>query len=110
MSDPGSLFQKRPKLSDAFRLTKSHSVEWYKIARELNISINHRKKLKNDPLNDEDDKLEEVLHMWIKTESVPVTWSSLIKALEATELRGLAREVKEFLKTLQALHSYSQCQ
>ena len=100
MSDPGSLFQKRPKLSDAFRLTKSHSVEWYKIARELNISLNHRKKLKKDASIDEDDKLEEVLDKWIETESVPVTWSSLIKALEANELRGLAKEVKEFLKTL----------
>ena len=63
-----------------------------------------------DPSIKDNDKLEEVLDKWIETESVPVTWSSLIEALEAIELRGLAREVKKFLKTPKAIQTYSQSQ
>ena len=110
MSDPGSLFQKRPKLNDAFRISRSHSVEWYNIARELDVSLNYRKQLMSNPLIKDNDKLEEVLDKWIETKSVPVTWSSLIEALEAIELRGLASEVKEFLKTPKAIQTYSQSQ
>lgn len=110
MSNPDSYYQRRPKLSDAFRITRSHSVEWYNIARELNVSLNYRKQLMRDATMKDSDKLEEVLDKWIETESVPVTWSSLIEALEAIELRGLAREVKELLKTPKALQTYSQSQ
>ena len=84
----------------------SHSARWNDLGRRLDIAHNYRKQLKKEASSDE-DKLEDVLEKWMETESVPVTWSSLIEALEAIELMDLVRAVKEFLKTPKAIRSYS---
>ena len=48
---------------------------------------------------EDEDRLEDVLQRWIRSESVPVTWSSLVSALEAIDHKDVAREVKDFLRT-----------
>ena len=99
--------EKRPELCDAFDLTACRSSRWNDIGRALKVSFNHREQLKNE-VSPDNDKLESVLQKWIETESVPVTWSSLIQALEKVELRDVVRAIKEFLMTPEAIQSYSQ--
>ena len=98
--------QKRPLSCDVFDLTASHSARWNDLGRKLGIPHTYRKRLRNEASSDE-DKLEDVLEKWLETESVPVTWSNLIEALEAIKLMDLVRAVKEFLKTPKAIQSYS---
>ena len=97
--------QKRPRSYDVYHLTVSHSTRWNDLGRRLDIAYNYREQVKKKASSDE-DKLEDVLEKWMETESVPVTWSSLIEALEAIELMDLVRAVKEFLKTPKAIQSY----
>ena len=99
--------EKRPELRVAFRLTACQSAKWNDIGRALNISHNYRKQLRNEVSCDK-DKLEDVLQKWIETESVPVTWSSLIQALKEVELRDVVQAIKQFLMTPEAIQSYSQ--
>ena len=84
----------------------SHSASWNDLGRRLGIAHNYRKQLKKEASSDQ-ERLEDMLEKWMETESVPVTWSSLIEALEAIELMDLVRAVKEFLKTPKAIQSYS---
>ena len=90
--------QRRPKLYDAHRLTKCCSSKWNEIGRELGVHYDYRQQLFKKCSPDE-DRLEDVLQRWIQSESVPVTWSSLISALEAVDHKDVAREVKDFLRT-----------
>ena len=101
-----SLLNKRPLLKDVFDLTASHSSDWNDLGRTLQVSHNYRKQLRKEASSDK-DKLEDMLEKWMETESVPVTWSSLIEALEAIELMDLVRAVKDFLKTPKAIRTYS---
>ena len=100
------ILQERPRSYHVFDLTVSHSARWNDLGRRLGIAYNYREQLKKKASSDE-DKLEDVLEKWMETESVPVTWSSLIEALEAIKLMNLVRAVKKFLKTPKAIQSYS---
>ena len=55
---------------------------------------------------DNNDKLERILSKWIKSESRPVTWSTLVEALEDIGLKDIARQVNDFLKNSEAIESY----
>ena len=92
--------QRCPKLYDAHRLTKCCSNEWNEIGRELGVPFNYRQELFGKYRADK-DRLEDVLQRWIQSESVPVTWSSLVSALEAIDHKDVAREVKDFLRTFE---------
>ena len=72
--------------------------KWNEIGRELGVHYDYRQQLFKKCSPDE-DRLEDVLQRWIQSESVPVTWSSLISALEAVDHKDVAREVKDFLRT-----------
>ena len=87
----------KPDLYDAFKLTKSHSIRWDELGRELKVVYNFREELRNSRRND-DGRLEAVLNKWIESESVPVTWSSLINALQAIKLFDMANNVEGFLR------------
>ena len=69
--------------------------------------MNYRDALYRDLLSlSNNDKLEIILNNWIETESRPVTWSTLVEALEDIGLKDIARQVKDFLKTPEAIESY----
>ena len=87
----------KPDLNFAFELTKSHSVHWNALGRVLKVAYNFRDELRKSNM-DNDDRLEAVLNKWIESVSVPVTWSSLINALQAVELADVANNVKVFLR------------
>ena len=97
---------KSPKLADAHRLIKSHSYQWNELGLSLEVPYNYRTELKSMNVSN-NVRLEGVLNKWIETESVPVTWDRLIKGLEEIQLRVVIRSVKEFLKTDQALATYT---
>ena len=101
ISDAAALnvhFQRLPKLYDAHRLTKCCSSKWNEIGRELGVPFDYRQQLFKKYTKDE-ERLEDVLQRWIQSESVPVTWSSLVSAVEAIDHKDVAREVKDFLRT-----------
>ena len=87
----------KPNLHDVFKLTKSHSIHWNALGRELKVDFNFREQEQRKS-KDDDDRLEAVLNKWIESESAPVTWSSLIIALQAIELVNVANNVKDFLR------------
>ena len=89
-----------------FRLTEHISSHWNDLGQELEVSYNYREQLRSEAYSSDEDKLEEILSKWIESESSLVTWSTLVEALEAIELRSTAREVKDFLKTPEAIKSY----
>ena len=62
------------------------------------MDFNFRKQELRKSNIDNDDRLEAVLNKWIESESAPVTWSSLINALQAIELVDVANNVKDFLR------------
>ena len=91
-----SILLKTPKLKDVYDLTVSQSSRWNDLGRELELLPTFRKQLKKDTSSSDEDRLEEVLQKWIESASVPVTWSTLIEALEAIELKEVANRVKDF--------------
>ena len=90
-----------------FKLTRSHSVHWNALGRELNVSYNFREELKIEVTLSDDARLEAILNNWIETESSPVTWSTLIKALEAIKLKETAKQVKDFLRAIESNGKYT---
>ena len=97
-----SILLNTPKLKDVYDLTVSQSSRWNDLGRELELLPNFRKQLRNDSGLSDEDRLEDVLQKWIESANVPVTWSTFIRALEAIELKNVANQVKEFLKTSKA--------
>ena len=87
----------KPNLYDAFQLTKPHSIHWNALGRELKVDFNFREQ-EQQKSKGNDDRLEAVLNKWIESVSVPVTWSSLINALQAIKLADVANDVKDFLR------------
>ena len=86
-------------------LTESQSARWEAIGRRLNVPLNFRKTLRGSNSSAE-EKLEEVLDKWIESQSTSVTWSYFIKALEGIEMKNVAKKVKDFLKTPEAVKIY----
>ena len=102
------LLQECPRLKDAYDLIESHSAKWNELGRKLNVSHNFRSKLRNKPEFSDEDRLEEILHKWIESDSedAPATWSFLIEALKGIELRSVITDIEKFLKTPKAVESY----
>ena len=88
----------KPNLYDAFKLTKPHSIHWNELGRELKVDFNFRDQELRKSNIENDYKLEAVLNKWIESVSAPVTWSSLIDALQVIELVDVANNVKDFLR------------
>ncbi len=101
-----SLLTKSPNLHDVHKLLSPHSYKWDDIGRALRVPYGYRRELERERISDT-ARLERILAEWIETESVPVTWDRLIEGLEEIELRDVIRSVREFLKTDQALATYS---
>lgn len=86
-------------------MTKSNSSEWCAIGRELEVSINKRKEIRRN-LQSDDDKLEEVLSIWLEESKHGATWRELIVALENISLTKTANAVKEYLRSAKAKEDY----
>ena len=100
------LLSKSPELPDAHRLINPHSSLWRVLGSALKISFNDREEL-HTMYRSNSERLEAVLNKWIQSESVPVTWTRLLEALEEIELRDVIRKAYEFLETDRARNTYS---
>ena len=103
--DLGSILEASPNLHDVYDLTMCKSTEWDKLGRKLEIPLKFRKSLRttDSPV---EEKLEEVLNEWIESKRIPVTWSKFIEALEEIEMNDVAANIKDFLKTPNAIKTY----
>ena len=102
-----TILKKSPETRDVFKLLKSKSNDWDKLARELHIDYNVRGALKANMALNSENKLEQVLNNWIDSECSAVTWEKLLEALESFEAKRLAREVKNYLKQPKTVEKYS---
>ena len=75
-------------------MVRDVSASWCELGRELSISSNRRIHLKQDTSLSNDTRLEMVLEFWINGETEPVTWQTLVEALEGIGQKGLANKVK----------------
>ena len=97
--DGGSILKKPPDVMDVFNLLKENSNHWDDLSRELKISEDLRSSLRTSTVyNSTSQKLEQILQNWKDYEPSEVTWDMILKALEKLKLKGVAREVKEFLR------------
>ena len=54
------------------------SASWNSVGMALKISMNDRDTLRRDSGLTATEKLEQILNKWIQSESMPVTWRTLI--------------------------------
>ena len=97
------LLKQRPKLTNAYRLTKPISSRWNELGQALGISTGYREQLRRDGSLSDDDMLEKILTKWIELESRPLTWSTLVEALKTIGLKDTARQVIDFLCSLDGM-------
>ena len=109
LSETGkSLLLKPPRLRDVHRLTSTHSRYWSELGSALEISLDDREELRTTLGLSNSVRLETVLNMWIRTESVPVTWSKLLEALDEVDGLGeVVTRVNEVLNSEKAFKTYS---
>ena len=74
------------------------SHNWMEIGLAINIPNNILTGLRGS-LNSDTIKLSQVLHTWITTQSYPVTWETIISAIEGPIVNNKARalEIRQHL-------------
>ena len=84
----------------AVTLLANISADWEKIGLALNVSRNDLKSLRQKNI-DETIKLSEVIAKWMETESSPVTWETLISAIEGpiVNKKQKGKEIRDYLYT-----------
>ncbi len=83
--------------SDVFSFLCPKVDEWNKIGREFGISIGERNCLKKDASLSEEDRLENVIQLWIdKAESR--TWDELKECLKRLKFIQILGNVQDFLE------------
>ena len=84
----------------AVTLLANISADWEKIGLALNVSRNDLKSLRQKNI-DETIKLSEVIAKWMETESSPVTWETVISAIEGPIVNNKqkAKEIRDYLYT-----------
>ena len=76
------------------------SAKWEEIGSALNISRNELDGLQHANSNTK-MKLSQVLALWIDSESTPVSWETLISAIEGPIVNNKqkAKEIRDYLYT-----------
>ena len=106
--DGGNILKKPPDVIDVFDLLKESSNHWDDLSRELKISDEVRCSLRTSTMyNSTAQKLEQILKNWKDYEPSEVTWDMILKALEKLKLKGVARDVKEFLRQEKVRSKYT---
>ena len=90
-----------------YQFSRIISYQWNELGLALNISFDYLKLLRSDHHSSASHMMTAIITRWIESESSPVTWSTLVEALEAIGREDIARHVKDFLKTPKAIQIYS---
>ena len=102
---PCSLVQK-VQIHHVYRQLRKASSCWNAFGRELGLSVNYRDELRRDSSLSNDDRLEKVLCKWSESECSEVSWDTILKMLKELEFIKMAKEVKEYLHSPEAIQEY----
>ena len=94
------LIQQRPKHQDIYRL-----VHWNELAIQLGLEFNFRQELCTKYLSNS-DRLDAVIAQWMLSAQGAVTWIALLEAMDKAELKEVAKKIKEYLQSVEALKFY----
>ena len=94
------IFKKGPDQKVAVTLLANISADWEKIGLALGVSQNDLKGLQQENI-DKTVKLSRVIAKWMETESTPVSWETLISAIEGPIVNNKqkAKEIRDYLYT-----------
>ena len=92
------ILKESPNHKEALSLLSGISVKWEEIGSALNISQNELDGLHHDHRSII-MKLSQVLNLWINSESSPVSWETLISAIEGPIVKNKkkAKEIRDYL-------------
>ena len=90
ISDPADVLKKAPDKIDVLTLLADLSARWKTIGLALRVKSNTLDGLSLS-LQPNSDKLADVIEDWISTKSSPVTWETLINAIEGPLLQHKAK-------------------
>ena len=98
---------KSPELKDVLYLLRKLSSHWHDIGGKLQVSIDERNSLLHETKISDDGKLEQIIHLWISSQTTDVTWKKLLEMLIAFEKKNIASKVTDFLDTQEAYDKYA---
>ena len=90
ISDPADILKKAPDKTDVLTLLANLSARWKTIGLALRVNSDTLDGL-SQSLQPNTDKLADVIGAWISTKSSPVTWETLINAIEGPLLQHKAK-------------------
>ena len=99
------LIQQRPKHQDIYRLVVTHSLHWNELAIQLGLEFNFRQELYTK-YSSNSERLDAVIAQWMLSVQGAVTWMALLEAMDKAELKEVAKKIKEYLQSAEALKSY----
>ena len=87
-----------PDEDNLVKLLVNISNQWYVIGKALRVSINDLNGLLNGP-QDNKVKLIQVINTWFTSQPSPITWGTVISAIEGNIVRNLAKanEIRDHL-------------
>ena len=99
ISDITSIFKESPVDHDLHNLFSVINDKWYEIGLTLQVHCNVLDDLKHSQKNDI-DKLDEIIKIWKDTQSSPVTWETMITAIEGPKFnnKNIADKIRQHLK------------
>ena len=94
------ILKESPNQREALSLLTNISAKWEEIGSALNISQNELDGLQHNHRSIT-MKLSQVLTLWINSESSPVSWETLISAIEGPIVNNKkkAKEIRDYLYT-----------
>ena len=107
IADDIKILKKSPDIYDVYTLLRDESASWDEFACELRVSKNSRTSLSRNISKSDNGKLEEVLRLWVNSETSSVTWEKILAVLKSLKMIRLAGEVKKFLRDPEVVAVYS---
>ena len=97
LSDPTDALKKVPDKLEVLRLLHDIRARWNMIGTALNVDSGTLEII--DCSGKSNDKLADMIKAWIDTEPSPVTWETLIKAIEEPPInhKRIAKEIRDHL-------------
>ena len=101
------MLDKPPDPNDIMGLIKNDiSASWDSVGMELNISMNDRETLRRDISLTDNQKLERILNKWSQSETKPVTWRTVLRALDSLQRQDLIRNVIDYMEKPENYQKY----
>ena len=101
LTDISDILKESPNQRDVLNLLVGISSKWYDIGLSLGIDDNDLDELSRNVQYTNATKLSKVIRKWIDTKSSPVTWETVISAIEGpiVDNKNKADEIRDYLTT-----------